>query len=88
MEWKKEAQDRLNLFLKPVPAFVRIMIKKGIKKKIEEVAAKEGATLVNEEHVLHGFILATPKGSVDNAKKMLDQQNISYTKYAHLFDSK
>lgn len=88
MEWKKESTELLNDFLMPIPAFVRIMIKRGIKKKIEEVAAKEQASTVEEDHVLHGFILATPKGSTDNAKKMLNLKRIDYSKYEDLFETK
>lgn len=88
MEWKKESTELLTDFLKPVPAFVRLMIKKGIKKKIEEVASKEQASSVEKDHVLHGFILATPKGSAANAKKMLDAKEIDYSKYEALFEDK
>lgn len=88
MEWKKESTELLNEFLKPVPVFVRLIIKKGIKKKIEEVAIQEQASTVLEDHVLHGFILATPKGSVANAKKMLDAKGIDYSNYEDLFEAK
>lgn len=88
MMWKKESTELLSDFLKPIPAFVRIMIKRGIKKKIEEVAVNEQSSTVEEDHVLHGFILATPKGSANNAKKMLDEKGIDYSKYEDIFTAK
>jgi hypothetical protein len=88
MNWTNEAKNLLTELLEPVPAFVRIMIKRGIKKKIEEVAKGENSTDINKEHVLHGFILASPKGSIDNVKKTLDSKNIDYSAYQHIIDSK
>jgi hypothetical protein len=88
MEWKPEAKALYEEFLKPVPVFVRVMIKKGIKKKIEEVASNENAVTVDKEHVIHGYILAAPKGSMPRVIQMLDSKNIDYSAYQQLIDSK
>ncbi len=88
MNWTNEAKTLLSELLEPVPSFVRIMIKRGIKKKIEEVAKSENATDINKEHVVHGFILASPKGSIGNVIKTLEAKHIDYSAYKHLIESK
>jgi hypothetical protein len=88
MKWQNDAVLMFDEFIQPIPVFVRVMIKKGIKKKIEEVATKEEASTVEKDHVLQGFIIATPKGSVERTKKMLDSKNIDYSKYESLFAQK
>lgn len=85
MKWQNDAILLFDEFIQPIPVFVRVMVKKGIKKKIEEVATNKQASMVEKDHVIHGFILATPKGSVERTKKMLDSKNIDYSKYESLF---
>jgi hypothetical protein len=86
MNWQNDSILLFDELIQPIPVFVRVMIKKGIKKKIVEVASKEQASSVEKDHVLQGFILATPKGSVQRTKTMMDSKNIDYSKYESLFN--
>lgn len=88
MDWENEAILLFDELLKPIPVFVRPMVKKGIKNKIVEVALEEQASNVNQDHVIHGFILAAPPGSAERLKKLLDGKKIDYSKYASLFEGK
>lgn len=83
MEWNKEAKELLEELLKPIPIFARPMARKGIEKKIIDVA--EGETITKED-VVKGYIFASPGAMQDRAVKLLKAKNIDLTPYEALLE--
>ncbi|MEW9668723.1 DUF2621 family protein [Ammoniphilus sp. 3BR4] len=80
MEWQREAQELLEELLKPIPVFVRPMARKGIEKKIVDVAEGE----VTKEAVIRGYLIASPGDMQERAVKMLKAKGIDLTPYEDL----
>ncbi|MCT8137304.1 DUF2621 family protein [Anaerobacillus sp. CMMVII] len=81
MEWNTEAKELLEELLKPIPIFARPMARKGIEKKIKDVAAGETIT---KEDVVKGYIIASPGAMQDRAVKLLKSKKIDLTPYEEL----
>lgn len=80
MDWDKEAKDLLDELVKPIPIFARPMARKGIEKKILEVA--EGS--VTKEAVVRGYLIASPGNMQERAVKLLQAKNIDLAPYEQL----
>ncbi|OLO40699.1 hypothetical protein BTR23_04280 [Alkalihalophilus pseudofirmus] len=81
MSWNDEATNFLEEILAPVPVFVRPMAKKGIQAKINELANGEEVT---KDHVIRGYILASPGPMQKRAVATLKSKNIDLTPYEDL----
>ncbi|MCL6574051.1 MAG: PCP reductase family protein, partial [Bacillus sp. (in: Bacteria)] len=57
MEWNQDAKDLLEELVKPMPIFVRPMVKKKIVTIILDGAEGES---VSKDDVVKGYILASP----------------------------
>lgn len=80
MEWQKDAQELLEELLKPIPVFVRPMARKGIEKKIVDVAEGE----VTKEAVVRGYLIASPGNMQERAVKLLKAKGIDLAPYDDL----
>ncbi len=83
--WQKEEKELLEELVSPVPELFRDVARHKIAGKIGELAIKEQAEKVNEELVIRGYILATPKRDHKFLRKRLAEKNISIAPYEHLF---
>ncbi|MGO4888342.1 DUF2621 family protein [Anaerobacillus sp. MEB173] len=83
MEWNTDAQELLDELVSPIPVFVRPMARKGIEKKIAEVA--EGSTITKDD-VVKGYILASPGKMQDRAVKLLQAKKVDLTPYQSLLE--
>jgi len=83
--WKQEEKDLLEELVSPVPELFRDVARNKIAGKIGELALKEKVTNINEELVIRGYILATPKRDHKFLRKRLTEKKISITPYEHLF---
>ena len=83
--WKQEEKDLLEELVSPVPELFRDVARHKIAGKIGELALKEAATDINEDLVIRGYILATPKRDHKFLRKRLAEKEISITPYEHLF---
>lgn len=83
--WNEEQLELLEELVKPVPELFRDTARNKIAGKIGEIALKEKAGKVTMDHIIRGYIIATPKRDHKFLRKKLAQMNIDITPYEHLF---
>lgn len=83
--WPDDLKMLLEELVSPVPELFRDIARQKIAGKIGELAYKEKATSITKEHVIRGYILATPKRDHKFLVKKLETLNIDQTPYQHLF---
>ncbi|MGX1826509.1 DUF2621 family protein, partial [Heyndrickxia sporothermodurans] len=83
--WTPDQKELLEELVSPVPELFRDVARQKIAGKIGEVALEEKAKQINREHVIRGYILATPKRDHKFLRKKLRQMEIDETPYEHLF---
>ncbi|QFT88984.1 hypothetical protein FIU87_10030 [Bacillus sp. THAF10] len=83
--WPQDLKQLLEELVAPVPELFRDIARQKIAGKIGELAYKENANEITREHVIRGYILATPKRDHKFLIKKLDSLNIDRTPYQHLF---
>ena len=83
--WKRDEKLLLDDLVSPVPELFRDVAKQKIAGKIGELALQEKATEINEDLVIRGYIMATPKRDHKFLRKKLDEKQIDLTNYSQLF---
>ncbi|GLB59232.1 DUF2621 domain-containing protein [Cytobacillus sp. NCCP-133] len=83
--WQQEEKDLLEDLVSPVPELFRDVARMKIAGKIGELALKEKATKIDQNLLIRGYILATPKRDHNFLRKKLTEKQISMTPYEHLF---
>ncbi|OZM57526.1 hypothetical protein CIB95_03920 [Lottiidibacillus patelloidae] len=83
--WTDEQKALLNDLVEPVPPLFRDIAKQKIGSKIGELALEENATAITEDHVVRGYIIATPKRDHKFLLKTLNKKNIDIAPYKELF---
>ncbi|MBU8906778.1 DUF2621 family protein [Desertibacillus haloalkaliphilus] len=81
MNWNEDAKAFLEELVEPIPVFVRPMAKKGIEKKITELA--EGDEITKED-VIRGYILGSTGKMQQKAIETLKSKDIDLTPYEDL----
>ncbi|MGX1454887.1 uncharacterized protein DUF2621 [Cytobacillus horneckiae] len=83
--WKDEEKRLLDDLVSPVPELFRDVAKQKIAGKIGELALSEKAKQIDQDILIRGYIIATPKKDHKFLRKKLTQKNISMKPYEHLF---
>ncbi|MDQ0416516.1 hypothetical protein J2Z48_000683 [Croceifilum oryzae] len=83
--WTEEKKALLRDLVAPVPELFRDIAKHKIAGKIGEIALAEKAEELKEEHIIRGYILATPKRDHKWLKETLQKKQIDLQPYQHLF---
>ncbi|WP_071394631.1 DUF2621 domain-containing protein [Bacillus tuaregi] len=83
--WHQEEKDLLTDLVSPVPELFRDVAKHKIAGKIGELALKEKVDRVDQDLVIRGYIMATPKRDHKFLRKKLEEKQIELTPYSHLF---
>ncbi|MEC1262669.1 DUF2621 family protein [Bacillus swezeyi] len=83
--WKEEEKELLEELVSPVPELFRDTAKAKIAGKIGELALQEKARAINQDLIVKGYIMATPKKDHKFLLKRLRQKNIDHTPYQELF---
>ncbi|WP_042223676.1 DUF2621 family protein [Oceanobacillus manasiensis] len=83
--WKAEEKELLEELVSPVPELFRDIARHKIASKIGEIAIKKEMSYINEEVLIEGYILATPKRDHKFLRKKLAEKNIQVAPYEHLF---
>ena len=84
--WNDEARSLLNELVSPVPDLFRDVAKEKIGGRVSKIALEEHATSIELDHIMRGYIVATPKRDHKFMKKKLTELNIDYTPYLPLFE--
>jgi hypothetical protein len=83
--WPDDQKALLEDLVSPVPELFRDVARHKIAGKIGELALKEKASRINQELVIRGYILATPKRDHKFLIKKLREKRIEMTPFEHLF---
>ncbi|KAB2337618.1 DUF2621 domain-containing protein [Cytobacillus depressus] len=83
--WDQEGTTLLEELVSPVPELFRDVAKHKIAGKIGELALKEKVSSINEDLIIRGYIVATPKRDHKFLRKRLSEKEINMAPYEHLF---
>ncbi|WP_394583715.1 DUF2621 domain-containing protein [Cytobacillus firmus] len=83
--WQQREKDLLEDLVSPVPELFRDVARMKIAGKIGELAVNEKADQIDQDLLIRGYILATPKRDHKFLRKKLTEKQISITAYEHLF---
>mgnify|MGYP000541347613 CR=1 FL=1 len=70
----------------PVPDLFRPVAKQKIAGRIGEILLEEKAKKMEMQHIIRGYIQATPKRDHKFLRKKLKEMQVDMTPYEHLFD--
>lgn len=83
--WTPESKEMLNELVSPVPELFRPVAKQKIAGRIGQLALREKAKRIEFDHIIRGYILATPKRDHKFLKKKLEEMQIDDTPYRNLY---
>lgn len=83
--WKRDEKLLLDDLVSPVPELFREVARQKIAGKIGELAMKEKAQVINEDLIIRGYIMATPKRDHKFLRKKLTEKQIDMTRYSEFF---
>lgn len=83
--WTENEKELLTELVDPVPELFRDVAKHKIAGKIGELALKENAVMIDQDLVIRGYIMATPKRDYKFLRKKLAEKQIELSPYEHLF---
>ncbi|WP_186577368.1 DUF2621 family protein [Aquibacillus kalidii] len=84
--WKTEDKVLLEELVAPVPELFRDVARQKIASKIGELALQKRKSKINQDILIEGYILATPKRDHKFLIKKLNEKEIDITPYLSLFD--
>lgn len=82
--WNDEQKALLNELTAPVPELFRSVAKEKIGGMIGKLAIEEKAKAINDDLIIRGYIIASPKRDHKFLRKKLTEMNIDLTPYEHL----
>jgi hypothetical protein len=82
--WNDDQKKLLNELVAPVPELFRDVAKGKIAGKIGELALEEKASILTEDLIIRGYIIATPKRDHKWLIKTLKQKDIDLKPYQSL----
>ncbi|MDR4225827.1 DUF2621 domain-containing protein [Bacillus mojavensis] len=82
--WSNENKQFLDELVTPVPELFRDIARAKIAGKIGELALKENVAAIDQQLIIKGYILATPKRDHTFLKKHLRDKNIDIEPYQAL----
>ncbi|WP_142506492.1 DUF2621 family protein [Melghirimyces algeriensis] len=82
--WSEEQKALLEELVQPVPQLFRDTAKQTIAGKIGELVVKENGKQLNEDFIIRGYIMATPKRDHKWLVETLERKQIDLTPYREL----
>ncbi|OCS90398.1 DUF2621 family protein [Caryophanon latum] len=82
--WSDEQKELLNELTAPVPELFRSVAKEKIGGTIGKLALEQRATALDEELIIRGYIIASPKRDHKFLRKKLQELHIDISPYEHL----
>jgi type II secretory pathway component PulC len=83
--WEENEKNLLEELVSPVPELFRDVARQKIASKIGEVALNKSLSKINQDVLIEGYILATPKRDHKFLRKKLKQKDIDVAPYENLF---
>ncbi|RAZ76731.1 DUF2621 family protein [Planococcus halotolerans] len=84
--WGDREKELLNELVQPVPDLFRPVAKQKIAGRIGQILVEEKVSKMEHEHIIRGYIQATPKRDHKFLRKKLDELNIDVAPYEHYFE--
>ncbi|HET7615664.1 MAG TPA: DUF2621 domain-containing protein [Bacillales bacterium] len=84
--WTEEQKGFLEELVAPVPQLFRDLARHKIAAKIGELALEERAKQINQDLIIRGYIIATPKKDHKWLIKTLERKHVDLRPYRRLFD--
>ena len=85
--WTEKNKQLLEDLVSPVPELFRDVARHKIAGKIGEIALKDNAKEITLDHIIKGYIIATPKRDHKFLRKRLTEMKIDVTPYEHYFNT-
>ena len=85
--WDDEAKALLNELCSPVPDLFRQVAKEKIAGKIGELVLLEKVNKIDQDIIIRGYILASPKRDHKFLRKKMNEMNIDTAPYEQLFSA-
>lgn len=84
--WGDREKELLNELVQPVPDLFRPVAKQKIAGRIGQILLEEKVSKMEHEHIIRGYIQATPKRDHKFLRKKLDELNIDVSPYESYFE--
>jgi len=84
--WGEQEKKLLNELVQPVPDLFRPVAKQKIAGRIGQILLEEKATKMEHQHIIRGYIQATPKRDHKFLRKKLHELDIDVSPYEHYFE--
>ncbi|MCG3088731.1 DUF2621 domain-containing protein [Sporosarcina cyprini] len=84
--WNEDSKKLLNELVSPVPELFRDVAKQKIASKIGQIALEDRAKTIDFDHIIRGYIVATPKRDHKFLIKKLTSMEVDMKPYEHLFE--
>lgn len=85
--WDEKSKALLNELCSPVPELFRQVAKEKIAGKIGEIALEEKVGQINQDLIIRGYIVASPKRDHKFLRKKMNEMQIDTAPYEGLFKS-
>ena len=85
--WDEDAKALLNELCSPVPELFRQVAKEKIAGKIGELALLEKVNKIDQDIIIRGYILASPKRDHKFLRKKMKEMNIDTAPYEQIFSA-
>lgn len=83
--WSQQELDLLEELVSPVPELFRDVARQSIAAKIGELALEKQQTEINQDILIEGYIIGTPKRDHRFLRKKLKEKNIDVAPYEQFF---
>lgn len=84
--WGDREKELLNELVQPVPDLFRPVAKQKIAGRIGQILLEENVSKMEHQHIIRGYIQATPKRDHKFLRKKLDELNIDVSPYESYFE--
>lgn len=84
--WGDQEKELLNELVQPVPDLFRPVAKQKIAGRIGQILLEENASKMEHQHIIRGYIQATPKRDHKFLRKKLHELDIDVSPYEHYFE--
>lgn len=84
--WKDKDKELLNELVQPVPDLFRPVAKQKIAGRIGQILLEEKVKKMEHQHIIRGYIQATPKRDHKFLRKKLHELDIDVAPYERYFE--
>jgi hypothetical protein len=81
MDWELTTQQKFQALIAKIPVFHRRITEEAVSKRAQELAAKRGASLVDEQDIIAAFFTDVPSPFYSMMVRLLEQTGFDYWKY-------